>query len=522
MPERFPPTPLQIPAETRPTPDWFNLLLWEIVDTVAGENVPRLEYGTPHPNVEKYLGYMLCKEERLDYKTVKRWYASPAVSTQAVWNYDIGFAEESAAHPVYARTYILRREQEAPPAIAPLTKGAAFTGVWQIRVTNGGTGYVPDNPPLVTVTGNATAKAIVSNLGVVSWVVITSEGSGYAAAPTVTIAPSPTVGGSTALAEAKIQLDTAKLVKEDLFELPDDDPRRSIFVRVVRIYETLPGPVITIRNGWDDFGGVEKTTEQKLLVGSTPTNTVIDGVPHVQEIIDEDSVKAKRFDTLRTVGIIVHDIEQVDLQVTGSKARVEYYLVLNSTTIPADSIVADTSSTTYERRRFPKDKNLRVEIKTIYDVPPDYAEDDTGAFAFPTLFYEAYIVPTTGFGILWTRRGGFSKPVVFRHYYSFGTAKVTVTPDAIVEASWVEPFGFRDTALTPASAGAGTPGGPYGRSYTFTDADGNTLVRVLPASTPSLETYLASWVGAEKIVSGSSKVWRPGIFRTTVTKVVML
>ena len=74
-----------------------------------------------------------------------------------------------------------------------------------IRVINGGSGYMPDAPPTVTITegggSGATAEAIVEN-GFITSINVTSGGSGYTYAPVVTIADP--VNGETALAESII------------------------------------------------------------------------------------------------------------------------------------------------------------------------------------------------------------------------------------------------------------------------------------------------------------------------------
>jgi hypothetical protein len=68
--------------------------------------------------------------------------------------------------------------------------------VSSVQVTNGGSGFQPGNEAAVTFsTGNATAVGVVNAAGSVTSISITSNGSGYAARPTVTIAPisSPTL-----------------------------------------------------------------------------------------------------------------------------------------------------------------------------------------------------------------------------------------------------------------------------------------------------------------------------------------
>ena len=73
-----------------------------------------------------------------------------------------------------------------------------------ISITNGGSGYSPANPPLVTITGGggtgAVATATVTGTAVTA-ITLVSVGSGYTTVPTVTIAPS---GGVTATATATI------------------------------------------------------------------------------------------------------------------------------------------------------------------------------------------------------------------------------------------------------------------------------------------------------------------------------
>jgi len=70
--------------------------------------------------------------------------------------------------------------------------GDAVTG---ITITDGGSHYKQGTPPSVTITGGggngATATATVSSTGIVNGITITSGGTGYTTAPTVTIDYSP-------------------------------------------------------------------------------------------------------------------------------------------------------------------------------------------------------------------------------------------------------------------------------------------------------------------------------------------
>jgi len=79
--------------------------------------------------------------------------------------------------------------------LATATATISGDAVDAITVTDGGEYYNSSLPPTVTITGgggsNATATATVSSAGIVTGITVTSGGSGYTSAPTVTIDYSP-------------------------------------------------------------------------------------------------------------------------------------------------------------------------------------------------------------------------------------------------------------------------------------------------------------------------------------------
>jgi len=80
--------------------------------------------------------------------------------------------------------------------------------ITNIVVNNGGTGYDPLAPPLVTITGGggrgAIATATVSDAGIVTDISVDIVGSGYATTPMVAIEPPPGVTDTSATATAEI------------------------------------------------------------------------------------------------------------------------------------------------------------------------------------------------------------------------------------------------------------------------------------------------------------------------------
>ena len=75
----------------------------------------------------------------------------------------------------------------------------APTSIQEIHVTFGGSGYL--SPPSVTISGNATAKAVLEN-GSVTKIIIVNAGSGYTELPTITM--STQIGGTQATAVARL------------------------------------------------------------------------------------------------------------------------------------------------------------------------------------------------------------------------------------------------------------------------------------------------------------------------------
>lgn len=321
------PTPNEVPVKTYPTPSWGDgTVVDELLVEVLEFNQPgwkKLPEGTPHSNAREYPNHKLLREEYDGaYGLVRRYWCN-GYRNEDQYNYDIGYSAESNSHPIFSRRYQVRRD-----SYVPLAKGDKFTGIYLIQVTDGGSGYDPQSPPGVTISGGggsgATAQALVSNEGTISWVYLTNEGTGYTSTPTVSFssgaatataktqlstgvvygisvtsggsgyssAPTVTItgggsgatavaqvsggsvraisvtsygtgyssatvsfsggGGTGATATATIQSVSPLLVKEDVQQFPENDPRRSLYILVVRQWESLPGPIL-IEHSFEDF-----------------------------------------------------------------------------------------------------------------------------------------------------------------------------------------------------------------------------------------------------------------------------
>lgn len=282
MPESV---PLNSPWPIFPTPEIADDLIIEIVDSenTEGQYTP-LPVGTPHPNTRDYPGHKLVKQEAVSHNRVQRYW-STTYSNQDLYNYDKAFIAEHTSFPIYVRRYLVRRDQADAFEVSTVTP---LTGVFLIAVTLAGSGYNPEVPPAVSFSGGggagATATAIVDSLGTVSWVRITSEGTGYTSAPTVTIAAP--LSGTTATASATIQGNTTVLVSQKYQELPADDPRHSLFVLFTRIYKLLPGPEVYSYELRPD-GNINRKSEQEVLATTVP----VGGAGYLLDKVDGKSTR---------------------------------------------------------------------------------------------------------------------------------------------------------------------------------------------------------------------------------------
>lgn len=307
------PVPADSPPKSSPwqdyaTPELLDGVVQEIVDS---ENVPRqfqnLAPGTPYPDPKKYPGYFFLKAVALSHNRVQFWWSLGQFQNQDLYNYDLDFVSDSADHPIFVRRYLTRRDVQASGA-ATAARASAFTGIFSIYVTNGGTGYDPEAPPTVTVAGNATAVALVTKAGVVQWIRITSEGSSYATAPVVTIAaPS---AGTQATADAFIQAATTVLIKQRWQQLPTEDPRYPLFLLETRIYQTFPGPVLREWNFVPRIYRLAKIEKNLLLASDVPTNEYHQALSP-GEVIEYQPLtsvySAKIVTTLPTTGLVWED-----------------------------------------------------------------------------------------------------------------------------------------------------------------------------------------------------------------------
>jgi hypothetical protein len=294
-----PSLPQKTPLVQKPTPVVLDQILIETADSNDSLYDRQFEFGHLHPNQIKYPGHRLLKQGPNSYGQYQYTWGND-LTAQDSYNVAKKYSAASNSHPVFVRSYrVLRSEYLVN---GPLTKGTAFTGIVAINVTNGGSGYTKDFA--ITFSGGAgsgLAGIAIVNRGVVISVSLTNVGTGFTSAPTISFTNG---SGTGAAATAVIQAAAAVLVEEEHSKLPDDDPYSSLYDRVTRVYETLPGPTLTDQQYDKDnntFIFTDKTV--KLTSQITEGLTFVDAGDNTVTLVESqaiDSLKSMEIATTWT------------------------------------------------------------------------------------------------------------------------------------------------------------------------------------------------------------------------------
>lgn len=261
--------PPQVPVVKFVSPARADQALLEFHNTSVAAYRP-LDLGAVHENTREYPGYKLGKQFNLpnDEKWVIRIWVTD--QTDPTWhNWAEKFSSDSNSHPIFIREY-----REPRKTYAPLTKGLPLKSVYRLTLATVGAGYTPGTLPELTFDNTATGgtgaagHAVVSPDGTIAHLVLDDGGDSYASAPTFAI-EAPPAGGTTATGTAVIQPATALLVAEEAQQFPADSEFFGLFLNVVRVYETLPGPLIPDNRDDLILGPVQRTRQAVLNTGQT-------------------------------------------------------------------------------------------------------------------------------------------------------------------------------------------------------------------------------------------------------------
>lgn len=319
------------PVRTYPSPNISDQVVVEFVTSELANSNP-IDPGTPHPNQRDFPGYKLGiqKVNPADHNFFMRMWVTDETSPDA-WNFALKYVAESAAHPIFIRSY---REPKA--TYSARTRGTPLQTVYKLAVTAAGSGYTPGTSPALTFSGGgggagAAGHAVVSPTGTITEFVLTNGGHDYTGAPTFTVA-APPAGGTTATGTAFIQPTGAILISEEPQQFPQDSEFYALYLNVVRVYKTTPGPPLTLKSiGIQDpipsiFKSTTTRTETTQDVAPTTDPGALTGNQIYKEVkqtsateavlttIEQDidfEVVVEDFEVDPETGIVVHISKQL-------------------------------------------------------------------------------------------------------------------------------------------------------------------------------------------------------------------
>lgn len=271
------------PLLSYPTPNVEDVLIIDEQDYSVKGFEPVLP-GTPRPNDPTALLLLQRVVTKNDQReVVQSIYASPRNSSQDSYNDDLEYDGEHLSYPIYIRDYIELRSSYAPRAY-----GQPLTSIIKVVIDDGGSGYTGDVTATIDGTGTGATVAVEVRDGVIIAAYVTNGGEGYYGTPTITFGGTSLGAGTTIAAPDNVTITTttsvttdytiigtltiegemtfgtssgsgatgrvfvqefgAVLISQKRFRM--DGELGSIFVRVRRIYATLPGAE-QIRAGYD-------------------------------------------------------------------------------------------------------------------------------------------------------------------------------------------------------------------------------------------------------------------------------
>lgn len=230
--------------------------------------------------IAQYPLLYFLRETRLgqtDRDVIWTWCNVP--NAEDTYNAEIDYVCDDINSARYTRVYTQRRDDYEAGTFDPQYPGAVLGGLISINVSSAGTGYLPtDTVNITDATGTgAVAQLVVDSNGAVQSVVITNEGTNYSN-PFATITSATGLGASLS---PLIQSSNIVLVKQSKSEFPEDHPLRHEFVKVVRVYETLPGIFITTYRVDEDGKTItvqRRHNFQTVIDAIDPKETLVGGV----------------------------------------------------------------------------------------------------------------------------------------------------------------------------------------------------------------------------------------------------
>lgn len=191
------------------------------------------------------------------------WNWSSNVIAESSYNAEVTYLGESITNPVYARQYIIRRDEYDASPTLPVGAGTPLTSLLGVKKINGGNGYTKTETTFLGAGSGASIEWVIGDDGEIVSGIVTAEGTGFDSTSTIQI-----IGdGSFAEYQLIIQPPEAVLTSQRKLELGDGDPLQPEFVKVLRVWEVLPGPWLPFTRYDDDLGPIQGRQRAVLNTG---------------------------------------------------------------------------------------------------------------------------------------------------------------------------------------------------------------------------------------------------------------
>jgi hypothetical protein len=314
--------------------------------------------GADNGVIATYPNLYFLKERKLgtsDQLVLWDWATVP--EAEDTYNAEINYVSNAVPYPAFTRVYTIRRDAyEAAPT---LQIGSVLTGLLGVNIINGGQNYTQATG---TINGKDVAIEFVISGGQIISGVITNEGTGVVATDTIVI----NGDGSGAVAIPIVQPTTCYLTSQKKQELPQDDPLRNEFVRVIRPYETLPGPFIASTR-LDEDGVVVTVNTRRNIAANIISDETLVGVDWTKTTKKgDDNFVAE--EVVETRDIPGNNMTEQSVDERDGKIQTVVRVMSNASTItPAEFVAGGTTYTKVESK--PISDLVAWKITTTRPVP---------------------------------------------------------------------------------------------------------------------------------------------------------
>lgn len=271
--------PPAVPIAELRTPNPINTFFRELVDRTSArwqQNNP-IPRGTLYAdlvgadvNISKAfpLLYFLSETVPIGSNTVAgmtqsdwiiwNWATDP--EAESSYNAEVSYLGDSVSNSVFARTRTVRRDAYDVDPSTPT--GSTYTGLIGVEMITPGSSYHHAEAEYDCGGEDAQILFVISKGEIISGIVEKS-GINFNADSQINI-----IGdGSGATCRPILQPVAAILTSQKKVEFADDDPRSNEFVKVLEVWELLPGPYIPATRWDNDLGPVQMRTRAVLNTG---------------------------------------------------------------------------------------------------------------------------------------------------------------------------------------------------------------------------------------------------------------